>query len=221
MKTAPWVLLIICFVRPALAEVITFKNGDKLTGVWLRVANDKLIFKSEVAGEISLALNSIQSFSTENAVVVVLRKGGTVEAEKAVLGAGVWQADTKSGVQTLDPRETAAIYPREIYLPRSPERASLPWRNWHGTGELGYSLLRGDRQSRSLSIGVNSTRRQPDLPGLSERFRTNYSLKLLLADARTVGEPHTSANSVSTGIRQDFLFSRNNFLFVMGQLEHI
>jgi putative salt-induced outer membrane protein len=221
MRSIPFLLLALACARPGLAEVVVFKNGDKLTGSWLRVTGGRLSLKSEVAGEVSLPLDKIQSFSTEKAVVLLLKGGGTVQADKASLSSGVWQAVTAEGTRTLDPRATVALYPREIYLPRSPERTGRPWKNWQGNGELGYSLVRGDRQAGTLNIGLNMTRRQPDLPGVSERFRTNYSLNLLLANARTAGQPSTSANSISTGLRQDFLFTSTNFLFLIGGLEHI
>jgi putative salt-induced outer membrane protein YdiY len=55
---------------------------------------------------------------------------------------------------------------------------------------------------------------------VKERLRTNYVLTMLFANTRTDGL-RTSANSVTTSLRQDFVFSPTNFLFVLGQLDHI
>jgi hypothetical protein len=43
---------------------------------------------------------------------------------------------------------------------------------------------------------------------------------MLFASTRTDGI-RTSANSVTSGLRQDFLFTPSNFVFVLGQLDHI
>lgn len=80
--------------------------------------------------------------------------------------------------------------------------------------------MRGDQDASTLSVGVNGTRRFPNLPGFNERFRTNYLLTMLFANTRTNGV-RTSANSITTSLRQDYLFSPTDFVFVLGQLEHI
>jgi len=82
-------------------------------------------------------------------------------------------------------------------------------------------MVKGDLQAGTISIGVNATRRQPDLPGLSEHMRSNFFLTLLFANTQSAGGVRASANSVTTGFRQDYFFSPTNFLFGAAQFDHI
>jgi len=210
-------------VSPALlrSEVVTFRNGDQLTGEWVRIADGRLTFKSEAMGaEMPIPVSNILSFSSSRAAVVMLKGGGALRGGLALGSSGDWYVATESGTRVVPAEAVVAIYPQEIYEPRSPERSGKPWQNWHGAGSLGYSLVRGDLQAGTLSVGLDGSRLQPDLPGLPSRFRTNYHLATLFANTRNFSGARVSANSFSSSLRQDLLFTPSNFVFVLGQLDH-
>ncbi len=215
-------LVAIGFAAGGRGEVLVFKNGDKLTGEWQRVNGGSMVFKSENLGEVSVPLSKIKSMSSKKESAILLKDGAAYRGMLSLLESGDWELKGEDGgVREVAAANVTAIYPFETYITKAGEtEIPRPWHNWTGTGSVGYSLVRGDRDAGTLSIGVNAVRRQPDLPGYKERFRTNYLLTMLFANTRTNGI-ETSANSVSTRLRQDFLFSPTNFLFVLGQWEHI
>jgi Protein of unknown function, DUF481 len=63
-------------------------------------------------------------------------------------------------------------------------------------------------------------REQMDASGLSVRWRTNYTFNMLFANAKS-GSAEVKSNSLSTALRQDYFFRPHNFLFVLGQADHI
>ena len=51
-------------LRPALANGIVFANGDRLTGTVTQTAGGKVTIKTDVAGEVTVDLNTVTTFST-------------------------------------------------------------------------------------------------------------------------------------------------------------
>lgn len=222
MKRLCWtVVSILCCALPGKSDVIVFKNGDQLTGTWVRVQDGKVVFNSENLGEVSIPVAKMQSFSAAKPAVMILKGGQTIRGELSLAASGEWEVRAEGEAKTLASSGAEAIYPQELYEQKSSARGFRPLNNWKGNGDFGTSLVRGDRQAATISVGVNATRRQPDLPGLTERWRTNYFLTTLFATTRRIPGARTSANSFSSGLRQDFLFTPYNFVFLLAQLDHI
>jgi hypothetical protein len=210
----------LALVSGARCDIVHFKNGDQLSGEWQRVNGSTLVFKSDNLGEVSVSISKIQSMDSTRNSAILLKSGDAFRGMLSLLESGAWELKGEDGgVRHVAPGSVMAIYPLQTYYSKAGE-TRRPWQNWKGSSSVGYSLVRGDRDAGTLSIGVNAVRREPDLPGYQERFRTNYLLNVLFTNSRTDGV-RTSANSVSTSLRQDFLFSTTNFAFALGQFEHI
>jgi len=204
----------------AKSEVVVFKNGDQLTGSWVLVTEGKILFKSEALGEIPVPVSKVKTMVSKTPAVILVKGAVTYSGRLSLLESGDWELGGEDGgTRRLAAAAVVAIYPMEVYRARGEEVPFRPFSNWQGKANLGYSLVRGERDASMLSLGVSGTRRFPNLPGFNERFRTNYLLTMLVASTRTNGV-RTSANSITTSLRQDFLFSPTNFAFVLGQLEH-
>jgi putative salt-induced outer membrane protein YdiY len=204
----------------AKSEVVVFKNGDQLTGSWVRVTEGKILFKSEALGEISIPASKVKTMLSKTPAVILGKAAVAYSGRLSLLESGEWELRGEDGgTRRVSPAAVVAIYPLEVYRAKGEEVPFRPFHNWQGKANLGYSLVRGDRDASTLSLGVSGTRRFPNLPGFQERFRTNYLLTMLFANTRTNGV-RTSANSITTSLRQDFLFSPTNFVFALGQLEH-
>jgi putative salt-induced outer membrane protein YdiY len=222
MKHLRWLALIVLLgAAPGRSEVVMFKNGDQLTGSWLRVVDGKMQFKAEVVGEVAIPIAKVRSFRSEKPAVVILKDGKSLRGGLSITESGEIELKSNGQATPVPTKSIVAIYPMKVYQPRGEERPPRPWTNWRGKGNFGYSLVRGDQDARTISLGVDATRRQPDLPGLRERFRTHYFLNLLFANTTSTSGIRVSANSVTSGLRQDFLFTPSNFVFLLGQLDHI
>ena len=67
-------------------DVVVFTNGDQLTGTVLRGVGDSIVFKSDMAGEITIPLNKIKELRSQSKFAV-LRKGAPI-TRKATVPAG-------------------------------------------------------------------------------------------------------------------------------------
>jgi len=71
--------LTIMFWAPALADQITLKNGDRLTGKIVKSEGGKLVIKTQLIGDVSVDLSAVTSITTDEPLYVTLAGGRTVE----------------------------------------------------------------------------------------------------------------------------------------------
>lgn len=205
---------------PGKADVAHFKNGDRLTGEWVRVEGGKIVFKTETIGEVEIPTDQVESFESTVPAVLLIKGGKTLRGEMSLTPEGNWQVETTAGKREIAADSLQIIYPEKTFQQKGYERKAKPWQNWKGKGALGYSMVRGDQDSRTLSVDFHATRRLPLLPHLDERSRTNYFLNMIFARTQTTEGLRISANTFTTGVRQDFTFTPRDFWFLLGQLDH-
>lgn len=206
----------------ATADVVTFKNGDRLSGRWARVEGNSLIFKSDSVGTVTIPLKKIESFSSTKPCVALLKGGQTIRGLMFLLPTGNWEFAVSSGLESIPHSDVMAILPEKTYRELGGEHHTQPWANWRGSTNFGYSLERGDTQSGTISTSVTADRIQPNLPGFPTRWRTHYNLQMLLAHAETVATGATvQSNTLTTSARQDYLFSPHKFIYGQIEFDHI
>ena len=57
---------LILFAQSGYSDEVHLKNGDRLTGKIDHLVEGKLVFKSDVAGKVTVDLSNIQTFSSKN-----------------------------------------------------------------------------------------------------------------------------------------------------------
>ena len=67
--------IITMFNLSGYSDEIQFKNGNILTGKITQLTDGKLLFKSNIAGDVKIDISSIQTISSETAVTVNLKDG--------------------------------------------------------------------------------------------------------------------------------------------------
>src|SRR5258706_14680214 len=81
---------------PAAADEILFLNGDRLSGKIVSADGGKLTIKSETAGEVTVDLAKVKTFSTDEPIVI--KTGDTTLSSKVTGGAG-GTADGRPGAR--------------------------------------------------------------------------------------------------------------------------
>src|SRR5689334_19473217 len=78
---------------PAMADQITLKNGDRLTGKIVKSDGSKLVVKTELIGEVSVDLAAVNSITTDQPLYVTLADGRTVSG---ILSASEGKAELRA-----------------------------------------------------------------------------------------------------------------------------
>jgi putative salt-induced outer membrane protein YdiY len=204
----------------AEADVVSLKNGDRVTGALVNVKDGNLDLKSDLLGDLTIPLKQVASFSTEKPVAVVV-KGQTqpAEGQLSLEPSGDWQVTAAGKSQTIAAAQVGVIMPAEAYQKLVGTSPKL-WQAWTGSAGLGYALQRGNQQTNTFSTNLSAFRERPETPVFQRHWRTNYTLTALLAHATEDGSTITS-NTFTTNLRQDYLFTPNDFVFGFFEFDHI
>ena len=123
--------LVLC-AQASFADDLTLNNGDKLTGKVVSLVGGKLIFKSSLAGSVTVDSKDIKSLTTDEAQTLYLNDGNPV-TEK--LG----DKHTLADIQAINPPSPPPI-------------------KWHGAGALGLGTVQGNINSNNFSLLASASR---------------------------------------------------------------
>lgn len=70
LATVPLGFLLLLAAAPVAADEVIFLNGDRLTGKVVSAAGGKLVIKTDAAGEVTIDLAKVKTFSTDAPVQV-------------------------------------------------------------------------------------------------------------------------------------------------------
>lgn len=165
--------------KPA-SDVIVFANGDQLTGTLLRGVGDTVVFRSEMAGEITVPLSKVRELRS-NERFAVLRKGEHPIRTSKQTGTLTF-ADQKvsvaispSVVETVPVTELAFMVETSIYEKELNPHPGV-WYGWNGSVTGGATILRSTNTGSTYTAGISLVRAIPTVPYLPARNRTIFNL---------------------------------------------
>jgi len=203
------------------ADVVTLKNGDRVTGTLVTVKGGNLDFKSDSAGELTIPLAQITSFVGVKPVAVVEKGKEPLRGTLELKSGGQWQVTVKGEAKTFDAAKVDVIMPEDDYQKLMVETPKL-WQAWHGTAGLGYSLQHGDQSTTTLTTNVNAVHERPATPIFQAHWRTAFDFTTLLSHASESGTTATiTSRTLTTSLRPEYLFTERNFVFAFGELDHV
>jgi len=162
-------------------DVIVFSNGDQLTGVLERGVGNSVVFKSDMAGEITVSLDKVKELHS-NASFAVLRKDVPV-SRKTVTPGTVLFADGKLTVaiptappEVVPANQIAFIIDQPTY-DLELEKKPSPLYGWNGNIHGGATIVRSTDYGETFTTGIALVRAIPAVPYLPARNRTTFDLQ--------------------------------------------
>jgi putative salt-induced outer membrane protein len=140
--------ILCCAASAALADEIRFKNGDRLTGTVTEAEGGKLKISSKVAGDVTVDLKDVETFSTDAPLDVKL-KDGTMVHQRFEAGAAPGTVTAAAG-----PRREIALSDLKAITPKLGR--------WTGSVSAGGLLTRGNSHTTSLNLSAAASRRGED-----------------------------------------------------------
>jgi len=198
-----WVFVIIMVLGCSVitqADVVVFKNGDKLTGKVVKMEGGKLTFKADLAGEITLDLANIQTFSTDEPAQFHLQDGTVLKSKVLPAEAGkVTLAKTELVLaQTLPFSAVKAINP--------PVKPPV---NWSGSVTVGLTSTHGNTFQESANISGNVTRRTAQ-----DRLKAYSTYLASRTRDDDTGDKVTTEESFTLGSKYDYFLSKKWYTFL-------
>ena len=187
------------------ADEIIFINEDRLTGKIDHVLESKMVFKSDVAGKVTIEMSKIQTFSTDAPVSVylkddnvLLQKIDSSEPGKfAIAGAGIVKA------QEFELTAISSINP-----PPKPEP------KWTGNISAGFTSTHGNTRTNNISASANLSKR-------TEKDRTQLSADYAKARQKDpdTGEKNTTEDWWRSKAKYDYFFTKKLYGYLDGRYE--
>ena len=136
---------------PLRADEILFNNGDRLTGKILSAEGGKLKIKTSVAGEVTVEMKDVKTFTTDEPITLELKDGNVIKDK-------VSAATTQNTVQT---EGTGTIDPQDVDLTLV-NKVNPPPIKWTGSLVAGAIITSGNSESQNYNVSFDAVRRADD-----------------------------------------------------------
>jgi hypothetical protein len=153
--------------KPA-PDVLLFTNGDRLTGVLERAVGGSVVFKSDMAGEITVPLDKVRELKS-GARFVVLRNDRPVTQRPVTSGAlaladKTVTVETQSGThESIPTAKIGYIIDQATYERELEKRPGLLF-GWRGAVNGGATIVRSTDYGETYTAGIGLVRSLPTVP---------------------------------------------------------
>jgi putative salt-induced outer membrane protein YdiY len=192
-------------VRAGFGDELHLMNGDRLTGKIVQLAEGKLLFKSDVAGETTVALSNIETFNTGDPIEVHLKDGTSFNQTVSSAGPGRFSVE---GSEALKAQEFALDDIVSINPPVKP----VP--KWTGDISVGLASTRGNTKTETISASANFMKRME-----KDRITINMDYARGEQEDRTTGQTETVEDWWRAKGKYDYFFSKPLYGYVDGRYE--
>jgi putative salt-induced outer membrane protein YdiY len=201
----------------ALADQVTLKNGDRLTGSIVKSDAKTLLLKSEFAGDVTLQWDAVTSIVSTQTLHLALKDGQTIvgtvttedgKFEVATKDTGPVTASKDIVVGVRNDAEQKA-YDDQIERLRHPHLTDF----WSGLLDTGLSLTRGNSNSLTYSLSGKAAR-------TTEQDKISVYTTAIYTDSSIDGVSQTTAHAIRGGIRGDLNVSERLFVFGFTDFEY-
>ena len=134
-------LIILCC--NSYADEVIFENGERLIGTFQKSEDKKLIFKSDIAGEVSVDISKIREIYSDKLLEILLDDGTLLRGKTITREEGTFivQEETEGEGQTFVKANLYDIYP-----------APRPKVKWSGNISAGFKSSHGSSFSEDTTI---------------------------------------------------------------------
>ena len=205
-----FVMLIVVSTLPALADQVSLKNGDRLTGTIVQSDGKTLTLHTEYAGDLTLKWDAVKGIESRESLRVELQNGKTVVGPVSTSD-GTVKIASSSGEVAAPVSKVKVLSQEAAYEKVANETL---FEGWKGGINAGFSLTGGNSQTTNLALGFVAAR-QTLKDKLGAYANSVYATTTLttgtLPNATRVSS--TTANTEAGGVRYDRDFAPKAFSF--------
>jgi len=193
------------FASTALADQVTLKNGDHLTGTVVKGDGKTIVLHTDAMGDITIQFAAVREIKTDKDLHIGV-KGGKTEVGTVTATDGKIEVATKTaGTVEVVPAEVTVIRndAEQTAFDKSLHPGLL--NGWTGGVNVGFSLARGNSESENLALAFNAVH-----ASLNDKL-TLYATSI--DTTNNLATPSTVANLETGGLRFDRNLNPRLFAF--------
>ena len=202
------VLLVTISSTVLLADQVTLKNGDRLTGRIEKSDTKTLLIKTEFAGEVTVQWAAVQTITATQQLHVGLNNGQTVVGAVTTSDGGL--AVATAGAGTVNAPLANVLTLRNDAEQTAFDKSQHPGmlEGWKGGATVGFALTGGNSETKNLNLAFNAARQ-----GLNDKLAL-YANSVFATNDAPGAVPSVTANTTQGGIRYDHNLTKRVFGFV-------
>jgi putative salt-induced outer membrane protein len=205
--------MLLCFcAASALADQVTLKNGDRLSGTIVKTDDDKLEMKSEFAGDVKLPWSAVGAIVSAEPLHIALKNGQTIVGVVTTKD-GKFEVAAATGSVEAPKAEVVAVRnnaEQDVYMRMEhPRIIDL----WAALLDTGLSLTRGNSESTSFALTGKAAR-------TAKRTKMSLYSTEIYSRSTLAGVSNTTANAIRGGARVDVNLRGRSFAFGLADFEH-
>jgi hypothetical protein len=198
-------------VPAAVADQVTLKNGDRLSGSVVSGDGKTLLLKTEYAGDVTIKWDAISAIDSTQNLTISLKDGkrltGKVATSDGTLVAGGGSAPKDAIIAVRNDAEQKAA-------DEQAEKLAHPkfYYFWNGVFDTGLALTRGNSATVSYTLNTSAVRQ-------TARDKLSLFATYIYANDDTTPPSRTTANALRSGARFDWNLTPRVFVFGFGNFE--
>ncbi len=193
-------LFVLMFTVNSFADEIRFKNGNVITGKIIRLTDGKLIFNSDIAGEVPINVSRIETLSSDVPVIVNLKDGTSFNQRLSPAQTGRF---TILGNESIRAQDFSVDDIVSINPPAKPEP------KWTGEISLGITSTHGNTKAESITGSGNASKRTD-----KDRTTLNADYAKSSKEDDVTGENETVEDWWRARAKYDYFFSQKMYGYI-------
>ena len=201
----------------AMADQVTLKNGDRLTGTIVKSDAKTLLIKTEFAGDVTVQWDAVSGIVSSQPLHLALKDGQTIVGTVNETDNKVEVATKETGPVTASKDAVTAVrndaeqkaYDEQVERLKHPHLTDF----WSGLLDTGLSLTRGNSESLTYSLAGKAAR-------VTDRDKITVYNNVIYAKSTVNDVSSTTAHAIRGGVRGDLNVSAKTFVFAFTDLEY-
>ena len=209
--------------KPA-PDVIIFTNGDQLSGQLVRQTGKSVVFKSDMAGEIKVAVDQIRELHSSGSFALLRKdvpvRRSSVETGTVSIDDGNLTIANPSAEPVTIPVDKISYLIDQSTYDKDVARRPGAWTGWNGTLSAGGSLVRATQNNQTFTGAVTLVRSIPTVPWLPPKNRTTFDVNEAYGKVTQVGTPYVKTNIFHADGERDEYFSPRFYALAQSAFDH-
>jgi hypothetical protein len=208
-------------------DVIIFADGERLIGKMVRSTADKVTFKSDAVGEVTVEWSKVKELHTSQQFAII---GKNVELKRHPDTSKIPQGTVSVTDQKIEVRPSAQP-PQIIPIPEMAHVVDIPefekavrhqsfLNGWTGSLTGGASLVEATQKSNTFTGGFNFIRAMPTVDWIDPRNRTQFDFNAAYGKVTQPGTPSVKTEIFHAHAERDEYVSKSIFLFGAMAFDH-
>jgi hypothetical protein len=215
-------------VAKAQRDELIFTDGERLLGHIERSNGSSVIFKSDMAGEVTVDWGNVKELHSSLPVAIVPkgvkfgRRRNTdqiPQGEISVSDQKIQVANDGSAAPQTIPVSSAAFVIDKATFEKSLRRPSL-FDAWKGSATAGVSLVLATQDNRSYTSAITLTRAIPTEPWMNPENRTSIEFSSSFGELTQPGQPRTKTSIFHADAERDEYFTPDFYTFAEAAFDH-